>query len=81
MDTEEKLLLVIIVGTAGAMLVQSGQYVPDARAFPQAAAIVTLFFAAVTVAQSRLEVRGGSDVIGRVQDEAVAGLDGGDTGS
>lgn len=81
MDTEEKLLLVIIVGTAGAMLIQSGQYVPDARAFPQAAAIVTLFFAAVTVAQRRLDVSGGSDVIGRVQDEAVAGIDDGDTGS
>lgn len=81
METEEKLLLVLIVGTASAMLVQAGQYVPEARAFPQAAAVVTLFFAAVTIAQNRLELRGGSDIIGRVQDEAVSGLDGGDGAS
>lgn len=74
MQNEEKLLLVIIVGTSSAMLVQAGQYVPEARVFPQAAAVVTLFFATATVVQNRFELSGGSDLIGRVQDEAVAGV-------
>lgn len=83
MENEEKLLLGIIVGTAGAMLVQSGQYAPEARIFPQAAAVITLVFAAVIIVQKRISIdtSGGSDLISQVQDEAVPTEQGGDGSS
>jgi hypothetical protein len=75
METEEKLLVALIAATAGAMLLASGQYVPEASIFPRAAAVVTLFFAAVTVVQSRVGngSGGGSDLLSQVQAEAVPG--------
>ena len=73
MQNEEKLLLGIIVAAAGAMLLRAGQYAPEARVFPQAAAVVTLVFAAVTLVQERVgaDTAGGSDLLGHVQDEAT----------
>jgi hypothetical protein len=81
MDTEEQLLLALIVGITGAMLLSSGQYVAEANVFPRAAAVVTLFFAAATVVGHRLRLgSGGSDIMGQVQETVPTEEDDGGDG-
>jgi hypothetical protein len=81
MHTEEKLLLGLIVGTAVVMLATSMEYSPEARIFPQVAAVVTILFGVATVLQPRLDVGtdDGTDLLSRVQDSAA--LDDDPTGS
>lgn len=70
MNREETLLLGIIIGTACLMLLGSTQYAPDAQIFPQAAAVVTIFFGVMTFVQGRVDlgVTDGADIVNRVQD-------------
>jgi hypothetical protein len=77
MHTEEKLLLGLIIGTAVVMLATSMEYSPEARIFPQVAAVVTILFGIAAVLQSRLDVgtADGTDLLSRVQDSAALGDD------
>lgn len=70
MNTEEKVLLGLVLGTAVAMLAGSVRYSPEARVFPQIAAVVTIFFGVVTVAKGRIDLGGDVDLdlVSQVQD-------------
>lgn len=68
MNTEEKLLVALVVGTALAMFAGSFRYGPEARLFPQAAALVTVFFGVTTVARERIDVGNGDlNLVSQVQ--------------
>ncbi len=72
MNSEEKLLLVTVVGLAVVMLVKSFEYTPNARLFPQTAAILTITFGVLIVVNKRLDFlsENGTDIIGEVNERS-----------
>lgn len=72
MHWEERVLLGTVVIISGSMLVGSFRYAPEARYFPQAAAILTLLFAGAIIGAKQIGITSSdaTDVIGQVSEKS-----------
>jgi hypothetical protein len=72
MHWEERVLLGVVIIISGLMLMGSFQYAPEARYFPQAAAILTLLFAGAIIGAKQIGITSSdaTDVIGQVSEKS-----------